>query len=162
MRDLNQMLAHVHDAEIEISEGPVPPARSDLQSPLVTAWNAARSVFECTARWALRARATGRWCGGALIEGRLGGGQIARLSAARSSGLTRPRHRTPAIERHYLEQLAMSLSPMSALKRIPDSSRTSCQVRNVPRTEVVSVTRSPHRPATSMTPELSARSLWPP
>jgi hypothetical protein len=31
MRDLDQVLAHVHDAEIEISEGPEPPARSDLQ-----------------------------------------------------------------------------------------------------------------------------------
>jgi hypothetical protein len=27
MRDLAQMLAHVHDAEIEICEGPEPPAR---------------------------------------------------------------------------------------------------------------------------------------
>jgi hypothetical protein len=27
MRDLTQMLAHVHDAEIEIGEGPEPPAR---------------------------------------------------------------------------------------------------------------------------------------
>jgi hypothetical protein len=27
MRDLGQVLAHVHDAEIEISEGPEPPAR---------------------------------------------------------------------------------------------------------------------------------------
>jgi hypothetical protein len=27
IRDLGQMLAHVHDAEIEISEGPEPPAR---------------------------------------------------------------------------------------------------------------------------------------
>jgi hypothetical protein len=34
MRDLAQMLAHVHDAEIEISEGPEPPphpARDQLQ-----------------------------------------------------------------------------------------------------------------------------------
>jgi hypothetical protein len=29
MRDLGEMLAHVHDAEIEISEGPGPPARMD-------------------------------------------------------------------------------------------------------------------------------------
>jgi hypothetical protein len=27
MRDLDQVLAHVHDAEIEIGEGPEPPAR---------------------------------------------------------------------------------------------------------------------------------------
>jgi hypothetical protein len=27
MRDLDQLLAHVHDAEIEIGEGPKPPAR---------------------------------------------------------------------------------------------------------------------------------------
>jgi hypothetical protein len=27
MRDLDQLLAHVHDAEIEISEDPGPPAR---------------------------------------------------------------------------------------------------------------------------------------
>jgi hypothetical protein len=27
MRDLTQVLAHVHDAEIEISEGPEPPPR---------------------------------------------------------------------------------------------------------------------------------------
>jgi hypothetical protein len=27
MRDLTQVLAHVHDAEIEIGEGPEPPAR---------------------------------------------------------------------------------------------------------------------------------------
>ena len=27
MRDLAQLLAHVHDAEIEIGEGPEPPAR---------------------------------------------------------------------------------------------------------------------------------------
>jgi hypothetical protein len=27
MRDLAQVLAHIHDAEIEISEGPEPPAR---------------------------------------------------------------------------------------------------------------------------------------
>jgi hypothetical protein len=29
MRDLDQMLPHVHDAEIEISEGPEPPACGD-------------------------------------------------------------------------------------------------------------------------------------
>ncbi len=29
MRDLAQMLAHIHDAEIEISEGPGPPPRED-------------------------------------------------------------------------------------------------------------------------------------
>jgi uncharacterized C2H2 Zn-finger protein len=28
MRDLGQILVHVHDAEIEISEGPEPPPRS--------------------------------------------------------------------------------------------------------------------------------------
>jgi hypothetical protein len=27
MRDLGQILAHVHDAEIEVSEGPKPPAQ---------------------------------------------------------------------------------------------------------------------------------------
>jgi hypothetical protein len=27
MRDLAQLLAHIHDAEIEIGEGPKPPAR---------------------------------------------------------------------------------------------------------------------------------------
>jgi hypothetical protein len=30
MRDLNQMLAHVHDAEIEISEGPELPREGPL------------------------------------------------------------------------------------------------------------------------------------
>ncbi len=29
MRDLGQMLAHVHDAEIEIGEGPEPPSARD-------------------------------------------------------------------------------------------------------------------------------------
>jgi hypothetical protein len=31
MRDLAQMLAHVHDAEIEISEGPTAPPRQRVQ-----------------------------------------------------------------------------------------------------------------------------------
>jgi hypothetical protein len=31
MRDLHQVLAHVHDAEIEISEGPTPPPRQRVQ-----------------------------------------------------------------------------------------------------------------------------------
>ena len=32
MRDLGQMLAHVHDADIEIGEGPEPPRGGTLQS----------------------------------------------------------------------------------------------------------------------------------
>jgi hypothetical protein len=58
----------------------------------------------------------------------------ARLTGSR--GLTRRRHRPPAIERHLLEQAAVFISPMSALQRITDSSRTSRQVRKVPLSEV--------------------------
>jgi hypothetical protein len=54
----------------------------------------------------------------------------ARLTGSR--GLTRRRHRPPAIERHLLEQAAEFISPTSALQRITDSSRTSRQVRKVP------------------------------
>src|SRR6478609_2039105 len=49
----------------------------------------------------------------------------------RSRVLTRHRHRTPAIERYFLEQPAMLLSSMSALKRIGDSTRISRHVRKV-------------------------------
>jgi len=31
VRDLDQVLTHVHDAEIEISEGPEPPPRQGVQ-----------------------------------------------------------------------------------------------------------------------------------
>jgi uncharacterized C2H2 Zn-finger protein len=31
MRDLGQVLAHLHDAEIEIEEGPMPPRKSPLR-----------------------------------------------------------------------------------------------------------------------------------
>jgi hypothetical protein len=37
-------------------------------------------------------------------------------------------HRPTAIERHLLEQAAMFISPMSALKRISDSTRTASRV----------------------------------
>src|ERR1700694_4832749 len=41
----------------------------------------------------------------------------------------------PAIKRYFLEQPAMLLSPMSALKRIADSTRTSRHVRNAPQAD---------------------------
>jgi hypothetical protein len=31
MHDLNQVLAHIHDAEIEIGEGPEPPREGPVQ-----------------------------------------------------------------------------------------------------------------------------------
>jgi hypothetical protein len=35
MRDLGQVLAHVHDAEFEISEGPEPPAPRSVALELI-------------------------------------------------------------------------------------------------------------------------------
>jgi hypothetical protein len=48
----------------------------------------------------------------------------------------------PAIKRYFLEQPAMLLSPMSALKRIADSTRTSRHVRNVPGADMPTRSRS--------------------
>src|SRR6266849_4399997 len=52
-----------------------------------------------------------------------------RPFAWRLRGLTRARHRAPAIERYLLVQAATFLSPMSALQSITDSSQTSRRVR---------------------------------
>jgi hypothetical protein len=54
-----------------------------------------------------------------------------------SRSLARGGHRPTAIERDLLEQAAMIISPMSALKRITDSSRTSRRVRKVPIGDIV-------------------------
>src|ERR1700730_13307381 len=57
-----------------------------------------------------------------VLHWRRGAVRSARLTGSRS--LTRRGHRPPAIERHLLEQAAMFISPMSALKRITDSRET--------------------------------------
>jgi hypothetical protein len=60
-----------------------------------------------------------------------------------SRSLARRSHRPPAIKRHLLEQAAMFISPMSALQRITDSSRTARGVRSAD-----SVAKVPKRGAT--------------
>jgi hypothetical protein len=55
----------------------------------------------------------------------------ARLRSNPAYRLTRSHHRPTAIEHHLLEQVAMFISPMSALKRITDSGRTASHVRKV-------------------------------
>jgi len=66
MRDLGQILAHVHDAEIEIGEGPEPPAKKEMLLP-IAGKSARRRRLRKTERSTGRRKA-GEWSNVATIS----------------------------------------------------------------------------------------------